>query len=115
MEHLNKMAGVFKAFGDVNRLKIIKMLASDMAGELCVSDIAEKLGITQPATSQHIKILKHIGVLFEDKIGFRVYYHINNEILEVLQAEINDLYKKAYEKCSHDYACSECSFNNKCL
>lgn len=111
---LNRMAAVFKVFGDMNRLKIIKMLASEMGGTLCVSDIAEQLGVSQPAVSQHIKILKNIEILIENKVGFRVYYQIDNTMMKRLNVEINDLFNKAYEKCTNSYSCSDCPENKVC-
>ncbi len=112
---LNTMAAFFKALGDPKRLKMIKMLASNMDEILCVSDVAERLGISQPAASQHIKVLKTTGLLNENRRGFRVYYSINAEMLDEYQLTINDLFKKAYEMCPHDYACEKCDYNNGCV
>ncbi len=111
---LNKLSDAFKALGDMKRLKIIKMLASNLSETLCVTDIAEKLKITQPAASQHIKILKNIGILTENKKGFRVYYSVDTDNLYEYKNEIDQLFRKAFEKCPHDYSCEECKFNNSC-
>ncbi len=111
---LQNMAQIFKALGDQKRLQIIKMLASNENDILCVTDVAKKLNITQPAASQHIKVLKTINILEENRKGFRVYYTINIDILHSYKNEIDQLFKKAFEKCPHDYACSECSYNNTC-
>ena len=56
INRIQTLSEVLKAMGDLKRIKIIKMLASNMHETLCVSDVAEKLGISQPAASQHIKI-----------------------------------------------------------
>ena len=53
-----EMSEVFKAWGDPTRLRIIRMLVSKIESSLGVSDMANKLGITQPAAPQHIKVLK---------------------------------------------------------
>lgn len=111
---LNRMAAVFKVFGDINRLKIIKMLASEMGGNLSVSGIADQLGVSQPAVSQHMKILKSINILTENKVGFRVYYQVNNAMMKTLNLEINDLFIKAYVKCMNNYLCSDCPENRVC-
>ena len=65
------MAEVLKSLGDEKRLKIIKMLVSNVNEVYCVSDVAQQLGISQPAASQHIKILKNVGILEENRRGFR--------------------------------------------
>jgi ArsR family transcriptional regulator len=113
-DKIGTMAQVFKALGDQKRLQIIKMLVSNENDTFCVTDVANKLNITQPAASQHIKILKNINLLEENRKGFRIYYTINRKILQTYKNEIDQLFKKSFEKCPHDYSCSECSFNNSC-
>jgi len=93
------MSEIFKALGDPKRLRIIRMLASKMEDDLCVIDLAKKLGITQPAASQHIKILKSVGILEPNRIGFRVYYSVNADVLNTYKEDINKLFKRVFEKC----------------
>lgn len=113
-DRLKTLAGVLRAFGDQKRLMIVKMLASTDGETLCVSDIAERLKVTQPAASQHIRVLKSIGVLTENRRGFRVYYSIDADILREYKAAVDDLFRKAFEKCAYDYVCRECPYNNSC-
>jgi ArsR family transcriptional regulator len=93
------MSEIFKALGDPTRLRIIRMLASKMEDSLCVIDLAKKLGITQPAASQHIRILKSVGILEPNRIGFRVYYSVNAEVLNSYKEDIDKLFKIVFEKC----------------
>ena len=93
------MSAIFKALGDPTRLRIIRMLASKMEDKLCVVDLAKKLGITQPAASQHIKILKSVGILEPNRIGFRVYYSVSAEVLNAYKEDIDKLFKIVFEKC----------------
>lgn len=113
-DHLKDMANILKSLGDEKRLKIIKMLASNADETFCVSDVAQQLDISQPAASQHIKILKNIGILEENRRGFRVFYTINSDTLIVYRKNINDLFKKAFERCQYDFSCDKCPYNNKC-
>lgn len=46
---------LFKAFADPTRLRILNLLA---AGELCVCDIVELLGLPQPSVSRHLAALR---------------------------------------------------------
>jgi ArsR family transcriptional regulator len=98
-DKVRQMSEIFKALGDPTRLRIIRMLASGMENDLCVADLAKKLGITQPAASQHIRILRSVDILEPNRVGFRVYYNINTEILNAYKADIDKLFKMVFEKC----------------
>jgi len=52
--------GLFRGFADQTRLRILNVLA---AGELCVSDIVELVGLPQPAVSRHLAYLRRCGLV----------------------------------------------------
>jgi len=101
------MTEVFKALGDPMRLKIIRMLASNPEDTLSVADLANRLGVTQPATSQHIKVLKNVGILDSNKVGFRVFYRINTGVMRSYKADIDELFEMAFTHCLNMGACEE--------
>jgi len=70
---------LFKALGEPTRLKIIKLLA---ARELCVCDLEDIMQISQPRISQHLKVLKHAGLVNERKEGQRRICSLNKELLD---------------------------------
>ena len=90
-DRMQTMARLFRALGDAKRLKIIKMLASQEEQELCVTDVARKLRITQPAASQHIRVLRSMGILEENRKGYRTHYTISDEALREYKAQIDAL------------------------
>ena len=53
-----RIAVIFKAFCDENRIKIIKLLRS---GEKCACKLLEEINVTQPTLSHHMKILCESG------------------------------------------------------
>ncbi len=53
---------LFKALGNVNRLILIYCLASDEKTEFSVTEMAKIMGCTQPAASQHLKVLKTVKI-----------------------------------------------------
>ena len=63
---LRELTRIFKALGDRNRFRIVKMLQKR---PLCVCEIREVLGISQPAVSRHLNILKNAGLLEDEKDG----------------------------------------------
>lgn len=69
-----KIALIFKAFCDENRIRILKMLKS---GEKCACKMLEELNVTQPTLSHHMKILCDSGVVVGRKEGKWMYYSIS--------------------------------------
>ncbi|MFC1900493.1 ArsR/SmtB family transcription factor [Chloroflexota bacterium] len=76
-------AAVFAAFSDPTRLKLVKLLArQDVSGALCVNALAGVLSVSQSAVSQHLRILKNIGLVSGERQGYRIHYIINRQALE---------------------------------
>jgi ArsR family transcriptional regulator len=100
------MSEVFKALGDPTRLRIIRMLASEMEKDLSVSDLARKLGITQPSASQHIRVLKNVGILESERNGNSVYYNVNEGALRQYKEHIDMLFEMAFKKCQRYGKCN---------
>ena len=73
---IEKIAGICRALGDENGLKIIALLTG---GELCACRILEKLDITQPTLSHHIKILCECALVNARRDGKWMHYSINCE------------------------------------
>ena len=71
-----RIALVFKAFCDENRIRILKLLAS---GEKCACRLLEELAISQPTLSHHMKILCDSGVVVGRKEGKWMHYSISPE------------------------------------
>lgn len=69
----------FKALGDKNRLKIISLLYKN--GPMGTKKISELLNLSASAISQHLKILKHIGLVSKDKSGYWVSYRVNQNAM----------------------------------
>ena len=71
-----RIALVFKAFCDENRIRILKLLAS---GEKCACRLLEELDISQPTLSHHMKTLCDSGVVVGRKEGKWMHYSISPE------------------------------------
>lgn len=73
---LKEWEKAFKALGQHLRLRIIVLLAEQ---ELCVCELEEILGITQPAISQHLRVLKEADLVWEEKVSQWVFYHLKKK------------------------------------
>ena len=78
---MNKV-DVFKALADPTRLKILECIKG---GEKCICEIIPYTGKSQPNVSQHLKVLKHAGIVEERKDGTRIMVKAsNNEIYHII-------------------------------
>jgi len=73
-------ADLFKVLGVETRLKIIDLLRE--RGSLGVKDISDSLGITPAAVSQHLKLLKHAGLVRNERKGYWIPYELDARALE---------------------------------
>ncbi|MGI6181713.1 MAG: ArsR/SmtB family transcription factor [Agathobaculum sp.] len=71
-----RLAVIFKAFCDENRIKIINLLRS---GEKCACKLLEEINVTQPTLSHHMKILCDAEIVVGRKEGKWTHYSISAE------------------------------------
>lgn len=80
---IDKQAAVFSALADPTRLKLVKLLCHQQEPHaLCVNALAGLLGVTQSAISQHLRVLKSIGMVKGDRRGYHIHYFVNRDVLE---------------------------------
>ncbi|KAA3658928.1 MAG: ArsR family transcriptional regulator [Chloroflexi bacterium] len=80
---------VFKAMSVDTRVKIINILKT--RGPLSVSTISEMLGVTNSAVSQHLKILRQVGLVRSERDGFWIPYAIDEEGMEKCRQILNEV------------------------
>lgn len=102
-----ELADVFKALGDPTRLKLVKLLVCNPERSLCVGALAHRLGVTQPAVSQHLRVLKNVGVVEPNRDGFRVHYTINKSTLMAFREDVDALCQLAFEDTPCPKECQE--------
>ena len=72
---IGEVAELFKVCGDTTRASIICTLSD---GELCVCDIANRLGMSSSAISHQLRILKHTRILRSRREGKSVLYALDD-------------------------------------
>src|SRR5688500_20185955 len=80
---LTTLEDAFKAFADPTRLRILGLLAG---GDICVCNIHECLGISQPAVSRHLDYLRKKRLVATRTDGLWVNYQLaglRNRVLRV--------------------------------
>ena len=72
---------LLKALGDPTRYKIFNSL---LERKHCVRSLSKKLGITESAVSQHLKVMKEVGLVYREKYGYHMHYLPSQDALDVL-------------------------------
>lgn len=77
--------GLFKCLSDKSRLQILKSLAIE---DMYVERLAERLGLTAPTISFHLKKLSDAGAVSSYKNQYYTMYSLNREILKTSLLDI---------------------------
>ncbi len=75
-----------KALADPARLRLLSLVLA--AGESCVCDLTEPVGLSQPTVSHHLKVLVDAGILAREKRGRWAWYRLVPGALGALAAVI---------------------------
>ena len=76
-------AAIFAHLSDTTRVRLLSMLA---VSDLCVCEMADLLGMSLPAVSHHLRILRQCDVVRFRKWGQRTMYYLSdNEIGETIR------------------------------
>jgi DNA-binding transcriptional ArsR family regulator len=76
---------------DRNRRLILTELAE---GERTVGELTQALPITQPAVSQHLKVLKHVGLVDDRAEGTRRIYRLNEAGVSALRDQLDTFWRR---------------------
>jgi DNA-binding transcriptional ArsR family regulator len=80
------------AISHPGRRAILRLVLDD---ELPVSELAERVGVSQPAASQHLKVLRDAGLVRGRVDGRRRLYRVDSGGLERLRRELDDFWGPA--------------------
>ena len=77
-----QLAGVFRMLAEPARVRIVSALLE--AGELCVCDLAAVVGLSESATSQHLRMLRAADAVRNRRAGRVVYYALADAHVRML-------------------------------
>jgi DNA-binding transcriptional ArsR family regulator len=69
----------FKALADPTRRGILDLLKN---GDLTAGEIAEHFDMTKPSISNHLNILKHAGLVWDERKGQHIVYSLNTTVFQ---------------------------------
>jgi ArsR family transcriptional regulator len=73
---MRNLVKVFKALGDQNRIRILKMLQDE---PMSVGQLTAVLGISQPAVSRHLRQLREAGLVEDRRSALWVTYRLTRQ------------------------------------
>ena len=71
---MDKAAMILKLLGDQTRLTVMKLIENQAC---CVCEFVEIFRVSQPSISQHIRKLKDLGLVDEERKGQWIFYSLN--------------------------------------
>jgi DNA-binding transcriptional ArsR family regulator len=80
------------ALGDGTRMAIFQRLS---LGPLAVHELADKLPVSRPAVSQHLRVLKDAGLVTDSRSGTRRLYQLDPEGVARLRAHFDQVWERA--------------------
>jgi DNA-binding transcriptional ArsR family regulator len=86
-----RLAELFKALSDPTRLRLLGVL---LEGELCVSELATRLGLSQSAVSHQLRGLRQMRLVRVRRAGRQAFYALDDD-------HIADLFQRGLEHVRH--------------
>ncbi|WP_067725925.1 ArsR/SmtB family transcription factor [Oceanobacillus damuensis] len=71
---MDRAAMILRLLGDKTRLTMVKILDSH---DCCVCEFVEIFKVSQPSISQHLRKLKDVGLVKEERRGQWIFYSVN--------------------------------------
>lgn len=91
---------IFKCLADETRLRCLALLHEE--GKLCVCELTYALDMLQPKISRHLAQLRQSNLLIDSREGQWVYYQINPNLPEWVQAILTATAKEMAAKQKQD-------------
>lgn len=80
--HVEAVAETFRVLGDPTRIRILDALGTS---EVCVNDLAQRVGISESAVSHQLRLLRTMRLVRVRREGRMAYYAVDDHhILELL-------------------------------
>jgi len=89
---MTNAAAMMTALGDPTRQLIFDRLAS---GPRPVGELARDLPVSRPAVSQHLKVLKDVGLVSDRQEGTRRLYSVDPQGLAVLRSYLDGFWDRS--------------------
>ncbi len=85
-EQLERAAAIFRAAGDLSRLKLLHRLSE---GEWCVTELAEAAGVGLSTVSQQLRLLRAERIVSRRRAGKHIFYSLADaHVIHLIESAI---------------------------
>lgn len=84
VEDAERLARCFKALGDPARVRLLSLIAGSEAGEACICDLTDPIGLSQPTVSHHMKALTAAGLVTREQRGKWAFFAVVPDMFDAL-------------------------------
>ena len=92
MPDITELSSFLKSLADPTRLKIVEYLSRE-GNPRCVGAIAQHIGVSQSATSQHLRVLRQASLVNSARRGYHIHYEINTDQMDAAFHQLRALLK----------------------
>jgi DNA-binding transcriptional ArsR family regulator len=104
-EDLERAAALFRAFGDVARLRLLERLAD---GEWCVTELADAAGVGLSTVSQQLRLLRAERIVKRRRAGKHIFYGLADaHILDLVENALSHAAEKPKSHEDHGASSAE--------
>ena len=103
------LSAMLKALGEPTRLSIFQQL---LVRKHCCRSLSKKLGITESAVSQHMKVLKEADLVYGERYGYHIHYLPKQEALDALCGAFEQMKAQSLALCRDPRVC-QCEFREE--
>jgi DNA-binding transcriptional ArsR family regulator len=100
-DQLERAASIFRAAGDVSRLKLLHRLSD---GEWCVTELAEAAGVGLSTVSQQLRLLRAERIVARRRAGKHIFYSLaDSHVSDLIHSAIEHA-AEPHQHEKHDHA-----------
>jgi len=100
---------MLKALGEPMRLNIFQAL---LERKHCVRSLSKKLGISESAISQHMKVMKNAGLVYGEKHGYHTHYLPLQDAVDFLTEQFEQM-RAASLTVDRDMTVCQCEYRRE--
>jgi len=105
-DNSRQLSRILKVLSVRTRVRMLQLLKGRA---LCVNALAARLGVTQGAVSQHLRVMRDAGLVIDEKRGCYVHYRLNEQTLAAWREAIEELLNPQASPCRDEKGAGKCA------